>query len=125
MTAEGVATMTKGVAGGGIALAAVLPFETWLWAVFIPVGLLLGMAARAARMLERRKTWGDVRRDFTVSLLAGGGNGLLAAVIIWGAGLNYLQGMGVAFICAFMGVGSFELAVRWVLRKFVEDQKGK
>ena len=125
MTEKGVAMLAKGATGGGVAMAAVLPVETWLWAVFIPMGLVLGMSARAARLLDKRKPWADVRRDFGVSLLAGGGNGLLAGMVIWTAGLNYLQGMGVAFICAFIGVGSFELGSKWALRKWVDDQRNQ
>lgn len=101
-----------------------LPFDP-LWALFILAGLILGWMARIGRMVSHNNTWKDIRRDLLVSLLIGGGNGLLAIVIISTFTLSYLQGVGIAFICAFAGVRTLETAVKWLFRKFMEDAGGK
>lgn len=104
-------------------ILATMPFDPW-WAIFILFGLFLGWMARVGRMVGQHKRWVEIRLDLLVSVLVGGGNGLLATIIIFGFGLNYLQGVGVAFICAFAGVRTLEMAVRWAFRKFMEDASG-
>lgn len=95
------------------------------WTLFIIIGLTIGWMARIGRMVEEKKNWSDIRQDIIVSLLIGGGNGLLATIIIFAFGLNYLQGVGVAFLCAFAGIKTLDTAVKWLFRKFMEDIKNE
>ena len=107
--------------GATVALPlALLPFDPW-WLVFVPLGLVLGWMARAGRMVGESRSWRDIGRDLSVSVLIGGANGLLAALVIWKFGLTYLPGLAVAFACAFGGVQSLETAVRWLRRHIVSD----
>lgn len=109
----------------GTALAPPLIFSAlpidFVWVTFILLGMILGWLARAGRMISQEHSWYDIKRDMLVSLLIGGGNGLLATIIIFWLGLNYLQGVGVAFICAFFGVKTLEAVGKWILRKFLEE----
>lgn len=98
----------------------VLPFDI-LWIPFILLGLLLGWLARIGRMVGQNRSTEDMKRDMIVSLLIGGGNGLLATLIIASFGLTYLEGVGVAFLCAFAGVRTLENATRWLFKKIKED----
>lgn len=123
MIIEGKAAET-GLTIGLPLLFGTLPIDV-LWIFFIMLGLILGWMARIGRMVEQRKEWIDIRHDLLVSLLIGGGNGLLATIIIFWFGLNYLQGVGVAFLCAFLGVRTLETAARWMLNKFLEDLSSK
>ena len=101
-----------------------LPFDPW-WLVFVPLGFLLGVMARAGRLIGEHKSWCDIRRDLGISLLISGANMLLAALIIQRFDLSYLPGLAVSFGCAFSGVGSVIEATRlgfmWLFRHFVED----
>ena len=101
-----------------------LPFDPW-WLVFVPLGFLLGVMARAGRLIGEHKSWCDIRRDLGISLLISGANMLLAALIIQQSNLGYLPGLAVSFGCAFSGVGSVIEATRlgfmWLFRHFVED----
>ena len=107
--------------GATVALPlALLPFDPW-WLVFVPLGLVLGWMARAGRMVGESRSWRDIGRDLSVSVLIGGANGLLAALAIWKFGLTYLPGLAVAFVCAFGGVQSLDTAVRWGWRHFAND----
>ena len=94
-------------------------------AVFVPLGFLLGVMARAGRLIGEHKSWCDIRRDLGISLLISGANMLLAALIIQRFDLSYLPGLAVSFGCAFSGVGSVIEATRlgfmWLFRHFVED----
>lgn len=98
------------------------PFDWW-WAIFVPFGLMLGWMARAGRLLGENKSWPEIKKDFLVSVLIGGGNGILTALVIWWLALNYIQGVSIAFLFAFAGVGTLEAALRWVFKKILEDQK--
>lgn len=113
-------TLVEVTAGIAAPILLIGPFDMW-WLVFIPLGLLAGWLARAARMVERDETWGAVKRDLLVSMLAGASNGILAAMLIWLGSLNYLQGIGAACVCAFLGTGALERAVQWTLRKLVGE----
>lgn len=97
-----------------------LPFDI-LWIPFILFGLVLGWLARIGRMVSQNKSGEDMKRDLLVSVLIGGGNGLLATMIIASLGLTYLQGVCVAFLCAFAGVRTLDTATRWLFRKIKED----
>lgn len=95
------------------------------WIVLIIFGLILGWLARLGRLVQDRASADRIKRDLVVSLLIGGGNGLLATIIIFGLGLNYVQGVGVAFICAFAGIRTLDTAVKWLINKLVEDYNKK
>ena len=97
-----------------VPLAALFPFDLW-WLVVIPLGVFFGAAMRIAGMVSKQRVWGDIRRDICASILAGGGNGIIAAGIIQWADLNLLQGMGVAFACAFLGFSPGDKLARWLL----------
>lgn len=117
-------TAKVGSALGPPLLTPLLPFDPW-WIVFVLSGLILGWMARVGRLVNSNSSWLEIRKDILVSLLIGGGNGLLATILIVSFGLNYLQGVGVAFLCAFAGVRSLETAVRWLMNKFIEDYSSK
>lgn len=93
------------------------------WIVLIIFGLILGWLARLGRLVQDRASAEKIKRDIEVSLLIGGGNGLLATIIIFGLGLNYIQGVGVAFICAFAGIKTLDTAVKWLISKLMEDYR--
>ncbi len=103
---------------GGLPIAAV-------WIVILLAGLLAGTLARAARMFERRAPWAEIRRDLIVSLLIFGANGLLSALVIHWEHLDYLAGMGVAFLFAFGGVQAIEAVLRRAYRNLVSFLSGK
>lgn len=103
---------------------AVLPFDVW-WLVFFPLGMLLGWMARAGRMIGEEKSWAAIRRDLLVSLLIGGANGLIAALIIWRFDLEYLPGLAVIFVCVFGGVQTLETAVGWLKRHIMRDAEAE
>lgn len=94
-----------------------------VWIILVGVGLIFGWMARVGQMVQKHDSFESIRRDVIVSLLIGGGNGLLATIIIFGFGLNYLQGVGVAFLCAFAGVRALDNALKWVIKKLMEDFK--
>ena len=94
-----------------------------IWFAIIGVGLLFGWLARVGQMVQKHDSAESIKRDIVVSLLIGGGNGLLATIIIFSLGLNYLQGVGVAFLCAFAGVRALDSALKWVIKKLMEDFK--
>lgn len=94
----------------------------WRLLIVIPLGLMLGWMARAGRMVGDNKPWSEIRRDLTVSLLIGGANGLLAALVIWWLKLSYLPGLAVAFMCAFGGVQSLDQARKWATRQIINDE---
>lgn len=97
-----------------------LPFDAW-WLVFLPLGLVLGWSARAGKLLGENKPWAAIRRDLLVSVLIGGANALLAAVVIAQFHLAFLPGVAVAFVCAFGGVQTLQSAVDWGWKQFVND----
>lgn len=115
-------TTVKAGASVLVPLMMTTPFDWW-WAIFVPFGLMLGWMARAGRLLGENKTWPEIKKDFMVSVLIGGGNGILTALVIWWLALNYIQGVAIAFLFAFAGVGTLEAAVRWVFKKILEDHK--
>lgn len=117
-----LAIKTGGAASVAFVMPALaqLPFDAW-WLVFLPLGLMLGWSARAGKMLGENKPWTMIRRDLFVSLLIGGANALLAAVVIAQFHLAYLPGVAVAFVCAFGGVQTLQAAVDWGWRQFVND----
>lgn len=96
------------------------PFDLW-WAIFVPLGLLLGWMARAGRMVQDRRSWADIRRDLLVNVLIGGANAVMAGLIIWYLHLAYLPGVGVAFGCAFGGVPTLYTMWTWGWRHFSAD----
>lgn len=116
MTPGGEEMLAKAAAGMLVPMLTIVPFDLW-WLLFVPLGLMAGWLARAARLVERQRPWGEVRRDLIVSVLAGASNGIVAALLIWLGELNYLQGIGVACVCAFLGTGTLERAARWAIRK--------
>ena len=105
---------------------AVLPFHPW-WLVFVPLGIVLGWMARAARQVGQQQPLSYIFRDLIISVLVGGGNALLAALIINRLDLSYLAGMAVAFGCAFGGIASVDQIARfqrswaWLKRHLVDD----
>jgi hypothetical protein len=99
---------------------AVVPFDPW-WALLIPSGLIVGMLARAGRMVGENRASDEIWRDLVVSLLIGGANAVLAALLIHSFGLDYLKGLAVSVLCGFGGVKSIESAARWAQRHVRED----
>lgn len=102
-------------------IAAIAKLFDPLWLVIIPAGLMIGTMAQAGRMVKARKTWDAIRREMLVSALVGGANALLASLAIWALELNYLQGLVVAALCAFGGVGTVENAFEWMWRHATND----
>lgn len=111
---------TATAAAMAIPSIATWPFDPW-WLLFVPLGLALGWSARAGKMLGEKKSWGEIRHDLWVSLLIGGANALLAAVIIAQFHLQYLPGVAVAFVCAFGGVQTLQSAVEWARNHIIND----
>ena len=103
-----------------IPLIAGQPFDLW-WAIFVPLGLVLGWMARAGRMVQDRRSWRDIRRDLLVNVLIGGANAVMAGLIIWWLKLPYLPGVGVSFGCAFGGVPTLYTAWSWGWKHFSAD----
>lgn len=100
--------------------AAAKSFDPW-WLIVIPLGLVIGTMAQTGRMVRNRRTWDDIKNELIVSALVGGANALLAALVIASAGLNYLQGLVIAALCAFGGVRTIEAAFAWAFRHFTQD----
>lgn len=123
MIVEGKVAETS-IALGVPAVLGSLPIDL-TWALFIFFGLTIGWMARIGRMVEQKKSWVEIRQDLLVSLLIGGGNGLLATIIIFMLGLTYLQGVGVAFLCAFAGLKTIDAGVKWLFRKFLEEHNNE
>ena len=92
----------KGTATVSIPILLTMPPEV-IWIAVIVFGLVCGSLMRTAKMVKDLRTGGDIRTDLLASLLAGGGNGIVAAMIIFLLNLNFLHGMAVAFTCAFVG----------------------
>jgi hypothetical protein len=115
---------TKTIVTAAVPLATLMSFDE-VWLMIVPLGLVIGWMARASRSVTDRKPWDDIRRDLIASILIGGAHGTMAAFIIWCGDLNYLQGLGVTAVVAFMGIGSLDMMVRWLMRKIIDDQQGK
>lgn len=92
-----------------------------VWVIVVMGGLILGWLARIARLIHQNKTFKEVYIDTLVSLLIGGANGLLATLLIYSLGLNYVQGIGAAFLCAFAGIKALEQGIKWIFKKLVDD----
>lgn len=97
-----------------------MPFDMW-WALFVPVGLMLGWGGRVAKLVQQRQPWSEIKRDLIVSALAGGLNALLASAIIVWFRLDYLGGVFCAALCGFEGVRAIETAVDWIRRHVIND----
>lgn len=97
------------------------------WITLIALGLFMGWLARVARLVHENQGWTTIRKDILVSLLIGGANGLLAAIIISYFSLTYMQGVGVAFVVAFAGLKTLDSITRSVLKKLGElgSQSGR
>ena len=87
--------------------------------LFVIIGLIIGWLARVGKMIHDQKPAVFIKRDLIVSLLIGAGNGLLALIIISTFGLSYIQGIGVAFLCAFAGVRTFETVLSAAVDKLL------
>lgn len=122
MQEELATATTKTVLTAAVPLVTTMSLDE-VWLVIVPLGLLIGWMARASRSVTDHKPWEDIRRDLMASALVGGAHGTMAAFIIWCGDLNYLQGLGVTIIVAFMGISSVDVAIKWILRKFLDDQR--
>lgn len=85
--------------------------------IFILIGLIIGSMARIGKLVDDEQTTKAIKKDLFVSLLISLGNGTLALIIITTLGLTYLQGLGVAFVCAFAGLRTIEAAVSSIAGK--------
>lgn len=94
------------------------------WACIIALGLLLGWAARIGSLVKVKKSFKDITNDVIYSILIGGGNGILAGIVIFALNLTYLQGLGVAFIAAFAGTKIIDTVVAAAVKK-IENYKDK
>ncbi|MED5545618.1 MAG: hypothetical protein VYD90_10230 [Pseudomonadota bacterium] len=104
-----------------LAVALVAQVFDPLWLIIIPAGLLIGTLAQAGRMVKANRTWNEIKHELLVSALVGGANALLASLVIWTMGLNYLQGLVAATLCAFGGVATIERAFEWMWKNFTRD----
>lgn len=111
------ATVKGAVKAGGsvtVPMLALLPFDVW-WLPVIGVGLLFGTLMRVAGMVDAQKQAREIRRYMLASLLAGGGNGIIAAALIWALGVDMLQGLVVAFAVALVGFQPMEKLAQIIL----------
>jgi hypothetical protein len=90
-------------------------------ALVIAAGLVVGVMARTAQMIEKRKTLQDIKQDLLVSCLVGGANAILAAMIIWQWDLHYLQAIVVAALCSYGGVRTIDAAWKWAHTNYVKS----
>ena len=104
-----------------IMMAAISSEVDLLWLIVIPAGLVIGTMAQAGLLVKAGTAHDEFRKQMLASVLVGLANCVLAGVIIWSLGLNYVQGLAAATLCAFGGVGSIETAFAWAYRHLLQD----
>lgn len=92
-----------------------------IWVISILIGLFFGWTARIGKLVHQRSPWQAIRRDIIVSLLVGGGIGLISTIFIFITGASYLQGVGISFIFAFGGVSTLESIYKWILARIKKE----
>ncbi len=84
-------------------------------ALALVVGLVAGVLWRAGDARKRGETWNGIRNDLVVSVLIGGANLIIAAIVVQIAGVPPLYAIGVAMIVAGKGPD----AMAWFERRFM------
>lgn len=107
--------------------AVALTFPDRIWLQFDPImalALLVGLAAgvlwRAGDARKKGETWDGIRNDLAVSLLIGGANLIIAAIVVNISGLPPLYAIGVAMVVAGKGPD----AMAWFERNFTGRRGG-
>jgi hypothetical protein len=102
--------------------AVALSFPDRIFAEFDPitalalvVGLTAGVLWRAGDARKRGDTWDGIRNDLVVSVLIGGANLIIAAIVVQLMGVPPLYAIGVAMIVAGKGPD----AMAWFERRFI------
>lgn len=102
--------------------AVALTFPERIFAQFDPimalalvVGLIAGVLWRAGDARKRGDTWDGIRNDLVVSILIGGANLIIAAIVVQLMGVPPLYAIGVAMIVAGKGPD----AMLWFERRFM------
>ncbi len=93
-----------------------------LLAFCIAVGILLGILFRTGWMIDKGEGWPAIRKDLFVSVLIGGANFALAAVIVQYLELSTLQALVAGVMVASTGVKAVLGAAGWAYRKLIADE---
>lgn len=86
-----------------------------LMALALVVGLTAGVLWRAGVARKRGETWDGIRNDLVVSVLIGGANLIIAAIVVQLMGVPPLYAIGVAMVVAGKGPD----AMAWFERRFI------